>query len=75
MGQDEDKNKKKPPMEGEGSYEGTRRYQKGVREFVKEGGVDPAAREAKKAVESDEADELDEAREAGKRGPPPQQAG
>lgn len=40
-------------LEGEGSYEGTRRYNAGVREKVAKGEVGPAAEKAKQAVEKE----------------------
>ena len=53
-----DKAKKDSQVEGEGSYSGTRAYNKATQEFLKKGKVDEAAREAKRALDSGEAAEL-----------------
>ena len=37
-------------VEGEGSYSGTKAYNKATEEFLKKGKVDEAAREAKRAL-------------------------
>ena len=58
----------KPKIEGEGSYEGTRRYDASVREFVESGAVEEAAKEAKDAVDGAERAALVEAETIGKRG-------
>ena len=65
--QDEKSSPKK--VEGEGSYEGTRRYNEHVKDFAKSGQVDKAADEAKHAIDGAEKKQLDEAVEQGKRGP------
>jgi hypothetical protein len=39
------------PVEGEGSYEGTKDYDRHARDFVRSGQVEESAREAKKAVD------------------------
>jgi hypothetical protein len=57
---------RKPANEGEGSYTGTRRYNAGVREFVKSGAVEPAAKEARRAVD-EEGPALKRAEEKAKR--------
>ena len=54
--------------EGEGSYEGARAYDKGVRDFVKSGAVEGAAKAAEKAVDGKEGTGLKQAEDAGKRG-------
>lgn len=56
-------------LEGEGSYEGTRRYNEGVQKKIEKGEVDTAAEEAKRALESPERHELERAEEAAKTGP------
>jgi hypothetical protein len=69
--QDTSKNKKKAPkngIEGEGSYSGTRDYNQRTAQFIKEGKVDKAAKEAERAMESDEAAELKKAEAQGKAG-------
>lgn len=57
-------------IEGEGSYTGTKAYDDATAKFVKEGKVDKAAQEAKRAMESGEAAELKAAEEKGKAGDP-----
>lgn len=59
---------RKTPV-GEGSYEGTRRYNEHARDFAKSGKVEPAAEEARDAVDGKDKDRLEEAEAAGKRGP------
>jgi len=56
-------------IEGEGSYEGTRRYNEHVKDFAQSGKVKKAADEAKDAVEGKEREALEQAEEAGKKGP------
>ena len=41
------------PAVGEGNHEADRRYREDTKRFVESGGVDAAAREAKRAVEED----------------------
>lgn len=53
---------------GEGNYDASRRYRKGVEQSVQEGNADELAEKAKKALESNEGDELRSAEERGKRG-------
>ena len=48
---------------GEGSYEGTRRYGRGAKEFAKSERVKKAAEKAREAVEGPEAEELERAEE------------
>ena len=48
-----DKVKKDSQVEGEGSYSGTKAYNKATEEFLKKGKVDEAAREAKRALNSE----------------------
>jgi len=61
---------KKDGIEGEGSYSGTRDYNKRTADFLKKGKVDKAAKDAERALESDEADALKSAEEKGKAGDP-----
>jgi hypothetical protein len=56
-------------LEGEGSYEGTRRYNAGVRKKIESGEVRSASEKAKRALEGKEKDELEQAEKAGKKGP------
>jgi hypothetical protein len=55
-------------IEGEGSYTGTRDYNRRTEKFIKEGKVDKAAKEAERALESPEGAELARAEEKGKAG-------
>ena len=57
--------------QGEGSYEGARRYNEHVKEHVQNDDIQKQAEEAKTALEGDEREELQEAERAGKRGPAP----
>lgn len=54
--------------QGEGNRDAARRYNRDLREFVSEGKVEPAARDAKDAVESDPK-AAQRAERAAKRGP------
>ncbi|MDX2094220.1 MAG: hypothetical protein SFX73_40690 [Kofleriaceae bacterium] len=60
----------KDPNQGEGDRISARHYNRGVREFVKEGKVDEAAREAADYVEA-EPDDAKHAERVAKRGPHP----
>ncbi|MEO8668998.1 MAG: hypothetical protein ABI399_10805 [Bauldia sp.] len=60
----------KDRLEGEGSYSGTRAYNKATKEFIDTGKVDKAARDARRALDSDEASELAAAEARGKAGDP-----
>lgn len=60
-----------PKIEGEGSYEATRRYNQDVRDFVKSGEVEEKARDAKNALEGTEGDALKDAEQKGKSGKVP----
>lgn len=55
-------------LEGEGSYEGARKFQDAQHDFAKSGKVDAKAREAAKAVDGAEAAELEAARRAAAQG-------
>ncbi len=56
-------------MEGEGSYEGTRRYDSGVEKFVSEGRTEALADEARRALNGQEARALRDAEASARRGP------
>ena len=60
----------KDGIEGEGSYSGTRAYNKATKDFVATGKADKAARDASRALDSDEAAELKAAEAKGKAGDP-----
>lgn len=60
-----------PKIEGEGSYEATRRYNQDARDFVKSGEVEEKARDAKNALEGTEGDALKDAEQKGKSGKVP----
>ena len=49
-------------LEGEGSYEGAREFQKEQHEFAKSGKADAKAKEAAEALDGPEAEELEAAR-------------
>ena len=66
----QDTGKKKDGVEGEGSYSGTRDYNKRTADFIKKGKVDKAAQDAKQAMDSAEAADLKAAEEKGKAGDP-----
>jgi hypothetical protein len=55
-------------LEGEGSYEAGRNYDEHARQFVREGSVEPAAEEAKRAVD-EEPEALRDAEDEARRGP------
>lgn len=57
-------------IEGEGSYSGTKAYNESTAKFIKDGKVDKAAQEAKRALDSSEADTLKAAEAKGKAGRP-----
>jgi len=65
-----DKAKTDSQVEGEGSYSGTKAYNKATQEFLKKDTVDEAAREAKRALDSGEAAELKAAEAKGRAGDP-----
>ena len=68
--QDDKSRTDKSRIEGEGSYSGARDYNKRTEDFIKEGKVDKAAKDAERAVDSPEAAELAQAEEKGKAGDP-----
>lgn len=66
-----DENSKNAKVEGEGSYTGTRNYNKHVAEHQQQEDVDALADEAREAVEGQEGEELKNAEQKGKAGPNP----
>ena len=56
-------------MEGEGSREGTQRYDSGVEKFMSKGRTEKLADEANRALNGKEGQALREAEDAAKRGP------
>ena len=64
-----DKKAKKQPLEGEGSYQGTRGYNKGLAEHVRSADVRDLAKKAAKALDGKEGASLRKAEKAGKAGP------
>jgi hypothetical protein len=56
-------------MEGEGSYEGTRRYDSGVEKFVSKGHAQELAEKANRALNGQEGKALRDAEAAARRGP------
>lgn len=55
-------------MEGEGSREGSRRFQDAQHEFAQTGDVEGKAKEAARALEGNEAEALEKARKATAKG-------
>jgi hypothetical protein len=49
-------------LEGEGSYEGARKYQEAQHDFAQKGPVEAKAREAADAIDGEEGEELERAR-------------
>ncbi len=68
MKKDESK-KVDQPLEGEGSYSATRRYNKPRGDAVASGDLEPGAEQARRAMDGPEAEELERAAEQAKRGP------
>jgi hypothetical protein len=66
---DQDSKKSTQPLEGEGSYEATRRYNEHLRAAVEAGGAEAAADAARRALEGPEGAELKRAEQRGKAGP------
>ena len=62
------KQTEKNRLEGEGSYSGTKAYNERTAKFIKDGKVDKAAQEAKRALDSPEAGALKAAEAKGKMG-------
>ena len=65
---DSTKQKSNLKMEGEGSREGSRRFQDAQHEFAESGDVEKKAKEAARALDGDEAAELEKARKASAQG-------
>ena len=65
---DTTKDKSNLKMEGEGSREGSRRFQEAQHQFAKNGDVEGKAKDAAKALEGDEAAVLEKARKASAKG-------
>ena len=65
---DSKKNESGLKMEGEGSREGSRRFQEAQHEFAAHADVEDKAKEAAKALEGKEAAELEKARRAAANG-------
>src|SRR4051812_15388138 len=62
-----DKDRKPAEQPGEGNREADRQYREATERFVSEGGVDPAAKEARRAIDDeDERRGLEEAERAGR---------
>ncbi len=57
-------------IEGEGSYSGAKAYDQATEKFIKDGKVDKAAKDARKAMDSPEAKDLEAAEAKGKAGDP-----
>lgn len=55
-------------LEGEGSYEGARKFQDAQHDFAKSGKVDAKAHEAAKALDTAEGKDLEAARRAAAKG-------
>ncbi len=55
-------------MEGEGSREGSRRFQDAQHEFAEHGNVESKAKDAARALDGEEAAELEKARKAAAQG-------
>lgn len=67
---DDTKSGDKDRLEGEGSYSGTRAYNKATKDFIATGKIDKAAHDARRALDSDEASDLAAAKAKGKAGDP-----
>jgi len=61
---DKRENESNLKMEGEGSREGSRRFQESQQKFAETGDVEVKAKEAARALDGDEAAELEKARKA-----------
>ena len=58
--------KNNPDLQGEGNYDATHNYQKGLEASVKKGDAEKLAKDAEKALDGAEGAELKEAEERGK---------
>ncbi|MEH6759070.1 MAG: hypothetical protein V7676_16395 [Parasphingorhabdus sp.] len=65
---EQQKNDSNLKMEGEGSREGSRRYQEAQHEFAQNADVRKKAKEAAAALDGEEAGELEKARQAAAQG-------
>lgn len=65
---EQDKNESNLKMEGEGSREGSRRYQEAQQQFAENADVEKKAKEAADALDGAEAAELEKARQAAAQG-------
>ena len=61
----------KQPLEGEGSYSATKRYNQHLGEAIEQGDIEDGAEAARQAIEGPEGEELARAAERAKRGPKP----
>ena len=61
--------KKDQPVEGEGSYSATRRYNQHLSDAIARGGLEAGAEQARRALEGPEGKELKRAADAAKKGP------
>jgi hypothetical protein len=57
------------PIEGEGSYTGTRKYNAELEQWVKSGRVEESAKAASQAIDGPEGQELRRAEQIGRSGP------
>lgn len=58
-------------VEGEGSYEGARRYSERLKKHIQTEDTEELGEQAKQALEGEERAELEEAEQRAKRGPKP----
>ncbi len=58
--------KNNPDLQGEGNYEASQNYRKGVEASVKKGDSEKLAKDAEKALDGEEGKELRDAEERGK---------
>lgn len=65
MDNDQDKQSRSGPVQGEGDYDAARRYDKSARDFAQSGKVKPAADQSAPRNER-EAEEMERAEEIGK---------
>ncbi len=57
------------PIEGEGSYTGTRKYNAELEQWVKSGPIEESAKAASRAIDGPEGQELRQAEQIGRSGP------
>ncbi len=65
---DNEEKKSNLKMEGEGSREGSRRFQEAQHEFAETGDVENKAKKAARALEGEEGEDLEKARKASAKG-------